>query len=427
MKKNKVMVPDFYFPIFGKNDFVDLDYNYEEDLYSHEGKRDKCHYRTCPVSIFPTPMCDGILIGIPQMTKMPIVNPETPIQTLCSFSERDKDLPIMGDSGAFSYSNLDEPPMTTKYGRNIFNKYHVTYGQSIDHTAMKKIRPKGSGNRFKWRILSEAEQDDRIRITMRNAERLIRHSDECDFIPMGVAQGYNEATYVASVRHLRKIGYEDICLGGMPSDSTRKVLDQVRAMAPYLKHFRLVHLLGVLRREVMPELRQLGITSVDNTTPYATGFRGFRTNYLAKNGQWYNSIRLPLFHKKKEYRGNEKVIRLILENRNEVLRFVSVVNRKPTLAPSLLRKLREFKERWGKNCYYPTMYDVESDYVELLADRPWELCDCEHCQKLGLHMAIFDNMQRGHLRGCHNTWLLYQRYKKTGVLGIAFSYKTRKT
>lgn len=51
-------------------------------------------------------------------------------------------------------------------------------------------------------------------------------------------------------------------------------------------------------------------------------------------------------------------------------------------------------------------------YRELLADRPWDDCDCPVCTDLGIDIAIFRGNNRNRRRGFHNTRRFYDQFEK---------------
>jgi hypothetical protein len=54
----------------------------------------------------------------------------------------------------------------------------------------------------------------------------------------------------------------------------------------------------------------------------------------------------------------------------------------------------------------------ERMYRDLLADRPWQLCDCVICQEVGVEVVIFRGNDRNRRRGFHNTRAFYLRFQE---------------
>jgi hypothetical protein len=59
-----------------------------------------------------------------------------------------------------------------------------------------------------------------------------------------------------------------------------------------------------------------------------------------------------------------------------------------------------------------------SSYREVLADRPWEQCPCEICQRLGIHVILFRGAERNRRRGFHNLHVFNRRLHRE-VTGAA--------
>jgi hypothetical protein len=54
--------------------------------------------------------------------------------------------------------------------------------------------------------------------------------------------------------------------------------------------------------------------------------------------------------------------------------------------------------------------DLLDEYRTMLADRPWERCDCPICSTIGIQVAIFRGNDRNRRRGFHNTRRFYDEF-----------------
>src|SRR5271170_6340422 len=206
-------------------------------------------------------------------------------------------LETMGDCGAFAYVREDEPPFSVSEVVEFYQTMGFDYGMSVDHIILG------------YDSSEQNVPDDwrsRQALTLRLAEDfLIRHSAVgAKFTPIGVAQGWSPASYVASVVKLQELGYRYLALGGMVGLKTSDILACLREIKSVLKPGVALHLLGITRIESVLEFGDYGVTSIDSTSPLRQAFKDMKDNYYAP-GRTYTAIRVP------QVEANPQLVRLI--------------------------------------------------------------------------------------------------------------------
>lgn len=125
------------------------------------------------------------------------------------FFRLNRDYDVMGDSGAFSYVEESAPPYSIDELIDFYVKADVNQGISLDHIVLgyrdERSRDKESLPR---------DKEARVEMTLENASVFLKQSKAQNFIPYGVAQGWDVKSYVNSVVCLQKMGYEFITIGG---------------------------------------------------------------------------------------------------------------------------------------------------------------------------------------------------------------------
>ncbi|MCX7989445.1 MAG: hypothetical protein N2648_02240, partial [Aquificaceae bacterium] len=58
--------------------------------------------------------------------------------------------------------------------------------------------------------------------------------------------------------------------------------------------------------------------------------------------------------------------------------------------------------------------DNYEQYKKTLSEKPWELCDCEICKKVGVEVIIFRGANRNKRRGLHNIKVFYDWFLNRG-------------
>jgi hypothetical protein len=322
--------------------------------------------------------------------------------------------PIMGDCGAFSYVREKEPPISVTDAIEFYESTGVTHGQSVDHI-IADFRPDwdegglfGSG--------PPKEVRDRFDVTLHLAREFIAacRKKRVKFIPVGVAQGWSPASYVAAVKELQDMGFTYIALGGLVPLKTNQLMQVVRSVMPTVRSNVRIHLLGVIRWEHLDEFVTLGVTSFDSTSPLRQAFLDGNSNYhVAESGdRAYAAVRIP------QLDGNLRLKRRIQEGSIEL-----------DAARDLERRCLDGVRAWDRDSgaidlqtlldqldKYVGMIDGKANWREknarTLSDRPWKQCPCSICADSGVEVALFRGANRNRRRGFHNLFVAQRRIQQ---------------
>ena len=407
----KFFLPDW-------EDRLDPDFDFINDTYSQcHIKNPYCH--DCYAhQLLENPPFDGILISLSIFqSKMKLDYNQGIYRIRNSLNIKDylkipgcSNLKVMGDCGAFSYVDKIEPPLPFYSIENIatiYDKLGFDYGVSVDHLALDYIlvRDEISGKRNKM-YLSEKEKMNRVRITQGNAKKFRDYCEknQFNFKPIGVAQGYDETSYIESVDGLINMGYDHIGVGGLvqyKSDFILKILKDIRTLTRGLE----LHLFGVLRPKYLEDFQELGVTSFDSASYLRKAWLKSEQNYLSLDGKWYSAIRVPQSSNprllknaslngfssedlaKMEHEAMHALIRYD-EGKLKISQVLKIVLEYDNL---LLRGTSEIK-------------DLRDRYIRTLTDKPWKSCNCNFCKQLGIQIIIFRGCNRNKRRDFHNIW-----------------------
>lgn len=303
----------------------------------------------------------------------------------------------LGDCGAFSYVDHDEPPITPDDAIDFYEGCRFDAGVSVDHVILA-YRPDRHATLFDddgdvW--------EHRQQITLDYASTfLTRHRvRRCRFEPVGVAQGWSPSSYAHSVAELQQMGYTRIALGGMVPLKTPQIIDVLSAISDRRHSVTRLHLFGVTRTQMLPKFRALGVTSFDSTSPFRQAFMDDRDNYYWP-GEPYTAVRVPPVD------GNARLKRRIKSNAVDQAQALK-------LEAACLGGLRALDQGRTSDidatleilAEYHTLFDDRDRvhmYRRLLEDQPWKQCTCGICAKAGIEVAIFRGSERNKRRGFHN-------------------------
>jgi hypothetical protein len=319
-------------------------------------------------------------------------------------------LEFMGDCGAFTYVDEEEPPYSVQEVLDFYEFCRVDFGVSLDHVILQfepAADEPGDGS---------ASIDDPVRrrqeLTLELAREFLRQhrGSRLGFEPLGAAQGWSPGSYATAVKALQKMGYEAIALGGMVPLKSQEILMCLEEIQRVRRPGTRLHLLGVTRPEHLQEFARLGVTSFDSTSPLRQAFKDARDNYYLENLR-YTALRIP------QVEGNLGMQRRIA---------CGAVSQEQArrLERDCLEAMKRFEQ--GRRTVgqvlkvlleYEQLYDPEAkkDYAEAyektLREAPWRRCPCEVCQELGHHVIIFRGAERNRRRGFHNVWTFYRQLK----------------
>ncbi len=390
----------FFFP--DSQDFVDPNFDFvsekrtplrvrqRDDVYAHE--------------IIKRPY-DGILIskaiveGVPSRANKTRYSEGQKYRLFREGAHRffrlDKRYEVMGDSGAFSYIRDAEPPYTVDDLIEFYVKTGVNQGVSLDHIVIGY-----RDDRSRERESLPENKELRVEMTLENASVFYKTSKGSNFIPYGVAQGWDVESYVGSVVSLQKMGYRHITLGGIITLESNQICHLLEQIQKHLKHNIKLHLLGIGRLEFLNKYKLLNVESIDTTTPLKQAFLDQTKNYRLGD-KTYSAIRVP------QSSDNQVVKREISAGRLDQAQA-------KTKEKEALAALRAFDvNELDLNSTLEVVLSYESIlsdrrdrlyplYQRTLEDRPWKACRCPICSKLGIEVMIYRGSERNKRRGFHN-------------------------
>lgn len=386
-------------------DFVDPGYNFEKDAYS----KDRVIQRTdrYPHEIFEKKPYDGMLVsrailadGVYKTSgAYSIMQSQRFKREGASKFLRYSNGPIFGDSGAFSYVNLDQPPYENSEMVDYYMQCGFTHAVAVDHIIFEY------DSRFdndEPNFIVNNEMKKRYTITQNNAKEFIRISKEKNalFEPIGVVQAWSPISMKSAAQGLVEMGYTYIAIGGLvPLDITQceEIVAAVREAIP--KHIKL-HLLGFAKAKQLQRFLKYNITSFDSTSPLIRAFKDSKFNYYSPK-EHYTAIRVPSSDgtaalKRKITSGvlsQDKAQKM----EKESLSALRSYDKGELKLDSTLEKVIAYEKLFKDKIQ-------EDRYRQVLSAQYWKTCPCEVCKDIGIEVVIFRNSNRNKRRGFHNLW-----------------------
>lgn len=410
------MEPKYFLPDW--EDRLDPNFNFNNDEFSSEHRNNPYKNDIYIHQLFHKAPIDGFLVSLSIFqSKISLNNngAKYKIRNCSNIKEylkipNNSSLNIIGDCGAFGYVAIENPPVPfydTKNIAKLYEKLEFDMGVSVDHLAVDYIIIKNKENKREKKMLSKDIKDKRIKITLKNAEKFLdlHKKKKFNFIPIGVAQGYNLKTYKNSIKNLIEIGYEYIGIGGLVQYKTEFILDILNEIQNFLNGTK-IHLFGIARPNYSKHFERLGVASLDSASFFRRAWLRSGQNYLAPNGKWYTAIRIPQssnprirknanlngFSLKKLKKLEEKAFNSLIKYENYEINLDNALKNILKYDRLLLRNSDD------KN--------LEKKYRRTLEDRPWEFCDCDICKNIGIHVIMFRGSNRNKRRGFHNIWTI---------------------
>jgi hypothetical protein len=393
----------FYLPNF--EDLVDPGYDFIRDEPSPD-RGNRFLHDWYAHQFFDEPIFDGVLMSktvVPSRVEA-LIRKAGNIHTFLSL---DPTVPVMGDCGAYTYRNCQVPPYTTSEILDYYETLGFTYGVSIDHLIFSSFSPE--------------EQLRRWNLTLRNAREFLQQhrAGGYTFTPVGIAQGTSPERYAEAVHQLVAMGYDHLALGGLARSGDRTIREVLEAVSPELVEGIDLHLFGVARLSLIPDLLRYGVTMVDSAAPIRRAFLGGNEdNYWAADGKRYAAIRIPDATSKRTKRGvispddvvngdievdsTEGLVKL----EQRALSQLRAYDRGEADLQETLDAVLAYDRLFGKN------RDHELWYRRVLEDRPWQECGCPICQRVDVEVIIFRGNNRNRRRGFHNVKVFYEQFKE---------------
>lgn len=376
-----------------------------DDVYAHE--------------VFETPPFDGILVSkaivdgvgtsggkytLAQRHRLLRLGIREFLRTDAHLGSRS--LEVMGDCGAFTYKDEEEPPFTVEDVVKFYGDLGFDLGISVDHVILSFNAE--WDDTFPALDVVPPELCRRQQLTLELADQFWRLSEQQDvpFTPVGVAQGWSPRSYADAVESLQRIGYSYIAVGGMVPLKTGEILSSLRAIDNVRNGSTRLHLLGVTRISELKSFSELGVVSFDSTSPFLQSFKDEKDNYHTLE-RAYSAVRVP------QVEGSPKLERLIRSgkvNQADARRLEQAClsglrryDRGEIGIDEVLEPLREYE------LLHASSEARLGRYREVLEDRPWKDCSCGICQELGIDVVMFRGSERNKRRGFHNLTVFRQK------------------
>jgi Queuine tRNA-ribosyltransferase len=397
------------------DDLLDPAFDFKNDAFSGpKGEREERH---CSLMMRPDRIADGILVSLAQTrsTKGPLryvggIDARTlrPLNLREHYGLCD-DQVLFGDCGAFSYVHEDAPPITTDYAVSLYDLYGFDLAASIDHIPVMERVIAG-----KPVSLTPAERKARVRLTIDNAADFLNASKRRNvgFVPVGIIQGLKPKDFADSAVLYSELGYKRIALGGLVPLSDEAISQIVTAVSSALSSVRdrpKIHLFGVFRPKLQSLFKELGIASFDSATYFRKAWLRSGQNYLARDGQWYSAIRVPMTvdgRTRAQLLKSGKELAELEQLEAAALIALHTFGEDGTSLESTLNAIEAYDR-----CFARSSEDASTMrklYARTLSDRPWEHCGCQICRATGIDVIIFRGSNRNKRRGAHNTAMLYE-------------------
>ena len=296
---------------------------------------------------------------------------------------------------------------------SLYNQFDFDLGASVDHIPIPSS--------------PDEEKRDRMNLTSANAKEFlaIHLSHNYQFVPVGSIQGITPDDYANFACEYVEWGYKCIALGGLVRRKDSEILKIVKAVRKALKKHTSgkdeniwIHLFGILRPNLQPIFRELGISSFDSASYLRKAWACPSRNYLTddgKYGKWYSSIRIP-FSISKSMRevaeSDPKFANGAMQKlEKECLTNLKLFDDKKISEEKVLESVNEYSALLQRK---KTYNHFSERHQELLSERPWEKCKCKVCKDAGINIVVFRGANRNRRRGFHNTWVFYHKILHRG-------------
>lgn len=343
----------------------------------------------------------------------------------------DQDKMLIGDSGAFQYVNLPEPPYTPTDMAEFYYDGGFTHGCSIDHIIFEfDTNLQGTELPKDLKVAEDCQR--RFDITIENAELFLKESLQIcnNFTPIGIVQGWSPDSMADAASKLIKMGYDYIAIGGLVP---LKVPDIHKALTAIFEKIGYnpaakIHLLGFEKANILDQfISKYPITSIDSSAPLVKAFKDDKKNYYLNNAngdiEYFTSIRIPqaienLALKRAVQSGLFKQEEIINLEKN-ALASLRLYNRRKIGIEEALDTILKYSKTFlcaksktsSAEKIQIALNKLEEDYRKTLSVRPWELCDCPICKSCSVEVIIFRASNRNKRRGIHNLKHFHEHLK----------------
>ena len=396
------------------DDLLDPKFDFDGDTFSGRSRAERGD-KHCSVLIKPDRMADGILLSLAQqgIHKGPLRRLQgtepgalAPPALRTHFGLSDNQY-LFGDCGAFSYVNETQPTITVDQAVALYEAYGFDFGASVDHIPVRVIRK--NGERIE---LSDEERQGRVETTRQYARLFIESTRQrkARFNPVGTIQALAPQDYGQSVRDYFAYGYRHLAIGGLVPRGDKEVEEIARAVmaaADDLPERPWIHLFGIFRPKLQGVFRHLKVDSFDSASYFRKAWLRSDQNYLGANGRWYAALRVPMTsdgRTRSRLSEMDADIEALEIQEQEVLSLLSQYDGGEVGVGEVLDAILDYDRHLARSSETKSM---RAKYKRTLIDRPWQSCQCNFCESLGIHMLVFRGANRNKRRGAHNTLMLY--------------------
>lgn len=316
---------------------------------------------------------------------------------------------LMGDCGAFSYRDADEPIYTIDDTLEFYADAGFTHGCSLDHLIFDFDPKNGEGS-------DEARRRQEITLTLARDFLAFAPALGSGFTPVGVIQGWSPASMADAARQLYAMGFRSLALGGMARADTPEIEQALEAINTELgPRATAMHMLGFGKIEDAPRLRTAGVTSFDTTSPLLRAFKDDKRNYFQSvDGRLdhYTAVRIPQAgddrHARRSAKAREVGQEALIAGEREAMTAVrdyaagkrSVDEAVDIIITYAQIVLHDDKAPADRNA--SRFEKLRESYTRTLADRPWDACGCRVCAEIGVETLLFRSTNHNKRRGFHN-------------------------
>ena len=411
----KYVMPDW-------DDYLDTGFDFVHDTFStsEDGVANKSYLHEIMGDDTPY---DGILVSLNQIDKKKgalkkygISGADKTIREIMRIPDH---IQVIGDCGAFSYKDKDEPSIDPIKAAKLYNDYGFDIGASVDHMIVDEISIINNEGKQEKKALTDQEKEARVQLTVDNARVFINEVRDkgYHFTPMGSIQARTPQEYAHVFDMYINMGYRQVALGSLiPKDdeTIRSIITEVgghyRRLPDCIRRDVGIHLFGILRPSLFEIYAENGVASFDSASYFRKAWLKSDRNYLGSNGTWYAAIRVPQS--------------ALPRNRNTLIKAKHDIKEVEALERTVLTILNDFNENSNIETTLNTIIKYDSffertsgsgeklreSYRQVLTDRPWEQCECSICRQIGIHALIFRGYNRNKRRGFHNTYVFYHNY-----------------
>jgi hypothetical protein len=385
-KKLRYFIPEW-------DDYVDPDYDFLTD--THSGGTGDWSNEVYAHQMYPEPNYDGILMSRAVAEKSKKKDARINQMGVHRYLRVPREMPIMGDCGAFDYIEQEVPPYTTDDVLDYYTRLDFDIGASVDHLVVPAF---------------ESARQFRYDLTVNNAEEFIKAHRKAGlkWEPMGSVQGWDPKCYAKSAANYIKMGYKYLALGGLVRCSTLEIGKILREVKEVLKPGINLHLFGIARPEALHQFSSMGVTSVDSASYLRRAWLVAKDNFFTLDGDSFSSLRIPGVGK--SYRAKRILASGVISEggllklEQECLEAVRAYDKDQRDLEGTIQVLAKYHTLISDGG--PSM---DQEYRRTLVAMPWKQCPCDICRKWGVEVMIFRGNNRNRRRGFHNTWVFYRQ------------------